>query len=75
MLVLSRKEGEQIVIGDNIRVSISKISGSRVRVAIDAPDEVVIRRGELHCNQSIQSNADIHGNSGAASLHVAAYHA
>lgn len=47
MLVLGRKEGEAILIGDRIRVVISKIRGNRAWVAIDAPDWVNIRREEV----------------------------
>ncbi|MCM2370869.1 carbon storage regulator [Aporhodopirellula aestuarii] len=47
MLVLSRKEGQSIHIGNDIVIQISRIQGNRVRVAIDAPLEVSIRRGEL----------------------------
>lgn len=75
MLVLTRRENEEIVIGDNIRITVSKISGSRVRVAIDAPDEIGVRRGELQGEPSCQTHIDSRGNSEAASLHVAAYHA
>jgi carbon storage regulator len=47
MLVLSRKAGEEIVIGDNIKVVIGRISGNRVTIGIKAPDDVHIKRGEL----------------------------
>ena len=47
MLVLSRKEGEQLVIGDNITLVISRISGNRVTIGIEAPKEVKIVRSEL----------------------------
>ncbi len=47
MLVLSRKEGETIVIGDRIRVTIDRISGGRVRLAVEAPPEVSIDRKEI----------------------------
>jgi carbon storage regulator len=47
MLVLSRKVGEELVIGDNIRVVINQISGNRVTVGIVAPSDVRIIRGEL----------------------------
>ena len=47
MLVLSRKEGEQLLIGDNIILTINRISGNRVAIGIDAPKEVPIVRGEL----------------------------
>lgn len=47
MLVLSRKEGEKLVIGDNITLVISKIAGNRVTLGIEAPADVKIFRGEL----------------------------
>lgn len=47
MLVLSRKPGEQIVVGDNIRITVVAVSGGRVKIGIDAPDEVAIHRSEL----------------------------
>lgn len=47
MLVLSRKSGEEVYIGDNIRLVVNRISGNRVTIAIAAPDDVHIVRGEL----------------------------
>ena len=47
MLALTRKVGESILIGDDIRVIIYKIDGRYVTVAIDAPKEVLIIRAEL----------------------------
>ncbi len=47
MLVLSRKEGEKLVIGDNITLVVSRISGNRVTLGIEAPSEIRIVRGEL----------------------------
>jgi carbon storage regulator len=47
MLVLTRKVGEQIVVGDNIRVTVVAANGQRVRLGIEAPPDVVIRRKEL----------------------------
>lgn len=55
MLVLNRKEGEAILIGKNIRVTIEKIGRDRVIVGIDAPQDVLILRDELqsrHPNES-----------------------
>jgi carbon storage regulator len=61
MLVLSRKEGERIVIGDNVTLVISKISGNRVTIGIEAPRDVKIVRGELDLDlvdASVQEPSD-----------------
>jgi carbon storage regulator len=47
MLVLSRKVGERIHVGDNIVLEIRRIAGNRVTLALDAPRDVRILRGEL----------------------------
>jgi len=47
MLVLSRKIGEKVVIGDGIVVVVKRILGQRVTFGIEAPDTVRIVRGEL----------------------------
>ena len=47
MLVLSRKPGESINIGDNIRITIVSISPSKVRVGITAPETVPIHRDDV----------------------------
>jgi carbon storage regulator len=47
MLVLSRKIGEEIVIGGDIRVRVVSIQGNQVRLGFIAPQEVSIKRQEL----------------------------
>ena len=47
MLVLSRKVGQEIIVGDSVRITITKVSGNRVTLGVDAPDHVRILRGEL----------------------------
>lgn len=47
MLVLTRRQGESIRIGSDVRVTIVASSGGQVRIAIDAPMEVGILREEL----------------------------
>ena len=48
MLVLSRKPGEQIYVGNNITITVVEIKGNRVRIGIDAPGDVSVLRAELH---------------------------
>jgi carbon storage regulator len=47
MLVLTRKPGEKVVIGNGITVTVVAVTGNRVQVSIDAPDQVRILRAEL----------------------------
>ena len=47
MLVLSRKECEEIIIDGNIRLRIIRVQGNRVRIGIDAPDGVPVLRAEI----------------------------
>ena len=47
MLVLTRKQGERIVIGDDIVITVVRTKGSSVRVGIQAPAHVPVLRGEI----------------------------
>lgn len=47
MLVLSRRDGEQILVGEDVVIKVLSIAGGRVRVGIEAPRHVSIRRSEL----------------------------
>lgn len=47
MLVLSRKMDEQIVIGEEIRITVLRVKGDRVKLGIQAGEELKIMRGEL----------------------------
>ena len=70
MLVLSRKESEKIKLGDDIVLTIVRVSGDRVRLGIDAPPELLILREELdptnterNKTESTQTTVDIKSNS------------
>jgi carbon storage regulator len=52
MLVLSRKESEKIMLGETIVLTIVRVSGDRVRLGIEAPDDMLILRQELEPNQA-----------------------
>jgi carbon storage regulator len=69
MLVLSRKPGERLIIGDDIVLVINKIAGNRVTIAIEAPREVRVVRGELAPHPQGTSNG---GEPSASTSRIAA---
>ncbi|XZE52991.1 carbon storage regulator [Planctomycetaceae bacterium SH139] len=58
MLVLSRKEGERLVIGENVVVTVNRISGNRITLGIEAPRDVRIVRGELEQQADSSQSVD-----------------
>lgn len=48
MLVLTRKPGERLMIGDNIVLTVVEVKGDNIRIGIDAPREVKVYRGEIY---------------------------
>ncbi len=48
MLVLTRKAGESIVIGSDIRVTVLEMQGRQIRIGIEAPSDVSVHRGEVY---------------------------
>lgn len=59
MLVLSRKIGEEIIIGDNVRVMVVAIRGNQVRLGFSAPGEVTIHRAELRADEARTPRPDL----------------
>ena len=59
MLVLSRKVGEKIEIGNGITLVVLQVSGKAVRVGIEAPREVAIRRSEIPTKSSWNRVPDV----------------
>ena len=65
MLVIRRKTGESILIGDNIELKVIDISPTRVKIGIEAPAEVLILREEIRLAQQ-QNLAAARGVAGAS---------
>ncbi len=59
MLVLSRKVGEKLVIGDNIVITVNRIAGQRVSIGVEAPPHVRIVRGELQSQDHAELDAKL----------------
>jgi carbon storage regulator len=57
MLVMTRKVGERIVIGDNVTVTVVRIAGGLVRIGIEAPPEYIVVRRELTGDESVVSES------------------
>jgi carbon storage regulator len=47
VLILTRKSGESIVVGDHIRVVVVEVKGRQVRLGVEAPDDMKIYRAEI----------------------------
>jgi len=52
MLVLSRKEGEKLRLGEEIRITVMKVGNDKVRLGIEAPSNVLVLRDELETHDS-----------------------
>ena len=66
MLVLTRKTGESINIGDDVKISIMEIKGRSVRIGIEAPKSMVIHREEIY--QKIQEENRLASESGELNM-------
>jgi carbon storage regulator CsrA len=59
MLVLSRKPNEEILIGENIKITVLKVKGNTVRIGIEAPQSVKVKRGELPADQPARQEIEL----------------
>ena len=48
MLILTRKSGESITIGDDVKITVVEVKGKQVRIGIDAPRSYMIHREEVY---------------------------
>jgi len=67
MLVLSRKAGERILIGDKIAITVVRIAPGVVRIGVDAPDGLPILREELANGDKLPAHAEVPSSSQTAS--------
>lgn len=48
MLILSRRVGETLMIGDDVKITILKVSGNQIRIGVEAPKDVSVHREEVY---------------------------
>ena len=70
MLVLSRRVGESIVIGNEVVVTVLEVRGDQVRVGVDAPRSVQVNRAEVHA--SLQAENQVAADSSARARRLVA---
>lgn len=68
MLVLNRKPGESIILGDNIEIRILEIQDGKIKIGIEAPKEISILRKEVYDDVKAENEASI--NTGYDILNV-----
>lgn len=61
MLILTRRVGETLMIGDDVTVTVLGVKGNQVRVGVDAPKDVAVHREEIY--ERIQKEQENSGNS------------
>jgi len=59
MLVLTRRQGESIVIGDDIKVTVVNLGPGRVKLGIEAPPQVRVNREEIHARIVQEQSTDV----------------
>ena len=62
MLILSRRIGEKLIIGENVTVTILGVKGSQVRIGIEAPIDVSVNREEIY-KRILKKRAALSGTS------------
>jgi len=63
MLILTRRVGEKLVIGENVVITVLGVKGNQIRIGIDAPPEVDVHREEIF-KRILKEREELDGTSG-----------
>ncbi|MCY4157920.1 MAG: carbon storage regulator CsrA [Gammaproteobacteria bacterium] len=58
MLILTRRSGEAVIVGDNVRIAVLDIRGNQVRLGVEAPREVSVHREEVY-RRIVEEQGDV----------------
>ncbi len=62
MLILTRRVGEAVMIGDDIKISVLGVKGNQIRLGVSAPREVAVHREEIYQRIQRENGADGEGD-------------
>ncbi|MFZ5755943.1 MAG: carbon storage regulator CsrA [Pseudomonadota bacterium] len=65
MLILTRRVGETLMIGDQVTVTVLGVKGNQVRLGVNAPKEVAVHREEIYRRIQTEKSGDGNGHEGA----------
>lgn len=72
MLILTRRIGETVVIGNEVDVTVLGVKGNQVRLGVKAPKEVTVHREEIYQRICQEQNGHVNGNGYAMDFQLAA---